>query len=150
MDTHTLPLQFDHAHDSKVRPPDNRAPLCDKPTLLRQAARVNAATHDKQLPCELVAPTVTCRTSRPTTPRGQRTVLSPQTLPRVNAAIWRHHNSERALGPQRCHATQPPANRSRLHARATLPIPPGRAPQRGNLALVHTVRDLPQAKPNDA
>ena len=144
------PCEFDHAHNSKVRPPAHRAPLCNKPTLLRQAARVNAATHDKPAACELVAPTVTCRTSRPTTPRGQRTVLSPHTLPRVNAATWRHHNSERALGPQRCHATQPPANRARLRAPTNLPNSPGRAPQRGNLALIYTVRDLPQAKPNDA
>ena len=144
------PCEFDHAQNSKVRPPAHRAPLGNEPTLLRQAARVNAATHDKPTACELVAPTVTCWTSRPTTPRGQRTVLSPLTLPRVNAAIWRHYNSERALGPQRCHQRPPPANRARLHAPATLPNPPGRARQRGNLALIHTVRDLPQAKPNEA
>ena len=144
------PCEFDHAHNSKVRPPVHRAPPGHTPTLLRQAARVNAATHDKPAACELVAPTVTCRTSRPTTPRGQRTVLSPLTLPRVNAATWRHHNSERALGPLPYLKRPPPANRARLHSRATLPNPPGRAPQRGTLALVHTVRDLPQAKPNDA
>jgi len=144
------PCEFDRAHNTKVRPPDNRAPPGHTPTLLRQAARVNAATHDKPTACELVAPTVTCRTSRPTTPRGQRTVLIPHTLTRVNAATWRHHISERALGPQRWRERQPPANRARLRAPATLPNPPGRARQRGNLALIHNVRDLPQAKPNDA
>jgi len=144
------PCEFDHAHNSNVRPPDNRAPPGHTPTLLRQAARVNAATHDKPTACELVAPTVTCWSSRPTTPRGQRTVLSLLALPRVNAATWRHHNSERALGPRRCRPTQPPANRARLRAPATLPNSPGRARQRGQLALIHSVRDLPRAKPNDA
>ena len=144
------PCEFDPARYSKARPPAHRAPPGHTPTLLRQAARVNAATHDRSPACELVAPTVTCWSARPTTPRGQRTVLSPLALPRVNAATWRHHNSERALGPQRCRERPPPANRVRLRAPAHLPNPPGRARQRGNLASNHNVRDLPQAKPNDA
>jgi len=86
---------YDHVNATKVRPPANRAPLGDEPTLLRQAARVNAARQSDSTadPGKQTAP-VTRGSDRPSTPRGPKRVLILDAPPRVGAegGKQRHHN----------------------------------------------------------
>jgi len=85
---------YDRVNATKVQPPANRAPLGDEPTLLPQAARVNAASQNDSTadPGKQTAP-VTCVSDRPSTPRGPKRVLILDAPPRVGAegCNQRHH-----------------------------------------------------------
>jgi hypothetical protein len=119
-------------------------------TLVRQAARVNAATHHKPTCCELVAPTVTSNTTRPQAPRGTPTVPIPQTPNArqrgTTASPPLSASGRTTTVPQRL----PPANRARLRALPTTPNLFCRAQRCGNLATISDVARFTTKKLNDA